>query len=167
MSDFGQRLLMRMVNLYPPYLAAGVRMRRPKEEPDTIVVTMKLRPWNRNLFGTHFGGSLYSMCDPWFVFLFLDGLGPGYSVWDKAATIEFLKPGRGTVTARFRVGPEAIAAVRARADAGEKVEPVLSAEILADDGVVVARVEKRLSIRRLQNPAAAERPSPGVGTIPP
>lgn len=166
MSDFGRRLLMRMVNLYPPYLAAGVRMRRPKDEPDTIVVTMKLRPWNRNLFGTHFGGSLYSMCDPWFVFLFVDGLGPGYSVWDKAATIEFLKPGRGTVTARFRVGPEEIAAVRARADAGEKVEPVLSAEILAEDGVVVARVEKRLSIRKIQSPAPGRAPEARRGYDP-
>lgn len=140
---------MRIVNLYPPYLGAGIRMRRPKNEPSAISVSMKLRFWNRNLFGTHFGGSLYSMCDPWFVFLFVERLGPGYSVWDKSATIDFVKPGRGEVTAIFRVSPEEIESVRARADAGEKVEPVLRTEVVAEDGTVVARVEKRLSVRRV------------------
>jgi hypothetical protein len=30
-------------------------------------------------------------------------VGAGYVVWDKAATIRFLKPGKGTVRARFSV----------------------------------------------------------------
>jgi acyl-coenzyme A thioesterase PaaI-like protein len=109
---------------------------------------MGLHWWNKNLFGTQFGGSLYSMCDPHFVFILMKNLGPRYVVWDKAAQIEFLRPGRGRVTATFVVPPEKIAEIREAADRGEKVEPVLAADIVGDDGEVVARVTKRLWVRK-------------------
>ena len=62
---------------------------------------MRLTSWNRNFVGTHFGGSLYSMCDPFFVLILSAALGRDYVVWDKAAAIRFLRPGRGTVKATF------------------------------------------------------------------
>ena len=114
----------------------------------TLKVELKLRFWNRNLFGTQFGGSLYSMCDPWFVFLLVRHLGPAYVVWDKAASIEFLKPGRGRVTATFHVPPEKVEEIRAAADSTGKTEPVLSVDVVADDGEVVARVTKTLWVKR-------------------
>jgi acyl-coenzyme A thioesterase PaaI-like protein len=109
---------------------------------------MSLRPWNRNLFGTHFGGSLYSMCDPWFVILLVRLLGDGYLVWDKAATIEFQKPGRGRVTATFHVAPETVDEIRAAADRDGKTEPVLTVEVVGEGGEVVARVTKTLWVKR-------------------
>jgi acyl-coenzyme A thioesterase PaaI-like protein len=148
MASRRQRLLMRLINLYPPYLGAAIRVSFPKDDPYTIVVRMKLRFYNRNLFGTHFGGSLYSMTDPFFVFILTRHLGLGYLVWDKKAAIEFLKPGRGRVTARFHVGPDEIERVRSRADAGEMVEPVYTADIVSDDGETVARVAKTLWVRK-------------------
>lgn len=143
---------MRLVSLYPPYLGAGVRVSYPKDDPYRIVVRMGLHWWNKNLFGTQFGGSLYSMCDPHFVFIVMRNLGPGYLVWDKAASIEFLKPGRGRVTATFHVPPEQIEVIRAAAERGEKVEPVLTAEVVGDDGTLVARVTKRLWVRKKEPP---------------
>jgi acyl-coenzyme A thioesterase PaaI-like protein len=156
MASLRHRFLMRFVNLYPPFLGAGIRVSYPKDDPYTIVVRMKLHWWNKNLFGTHFGGSLYAMCDPFFVFIVMKNLGPGYIVWDKAVQIEFLRPGRGRVTGRYHVPPEEIARVKALADAGEKVEPVYIGEIVADDGTLVARVTKRLWVRKKTAP-----PSPG------
>ncbi len=144
---------MRLVNLYPPYLGAGVRVTYPRDDAYRITVRMGLHWWNKNLFGTQFGGSLYAMCDPHFVFLLMRHLGPDYLVWDKAAGIEFLKPGRGRVSATFVVPAEKIAEIRAAADRGEKIEPVLTAEIVAEDGgEVVARVTKRLWVRRKRAP---------------
>ena len=148
MATLLQRLMIRLVSLYPPYLAAGIRVHHPKDDPHRIVVRMGLHFWNKNLFGTQFGGSLYSMCDPHFVFIVMKNLGPGYVVWDKAAQIEFLKPGRGRVTATFHVPKEQIEEIRAAADRGEKVEPVLTAEIVGDDGEAVARVTKRLWVKK-------------------
>jgi hypothetical protein len=97
------------------------------------------------------------MCDPFFVFLLMRNMGPGYIVWDKAVKIEFLKPGRGRVTGRYHIPPEEIARVKAVADAGEKVEPVYVGEIFSDDGTLVARVTKTLWVRKK---AGDKRPAP-------
>ena len=148
MASFRQRLMMKFVNFYPPFLGAGIRVSYPKDDSHTIVVTMKLHWYNQNLFGTHFGGSLYAMADPFFVFVVTKNIGPGYLVWDKKATIEFLKPGRGRVTGRYHVSPEEIEHVKVLADAGETVEPVYTGEIVADDGTLVARVTKTLWVRK-------------------
>lgn len=142
-----RRWLIRMLNLYPPYLGAGVRV---KASPDlrTFEVRMKLRWWNRNYVGTHFGGSLYTMCDPFFMLMLVDALGRGYIVWDKAATIRFRRPGRGAVRATFHIPQERIEEIRAAADAGGKVEPMFTVEVVDDQGEVVAEVEKLLYVRR-------------------
>ena len=143
-----ERLFFRVINFYPPYLGAGVRVVRDGGDDRTIRVEMRLRPWNRNLFGTHFGGSLYSMCDPWFVVLLVRLLGEGYLVWDKAASIEFLRPGRGRVSATFHVTPEQVEEIRAAADRDGKNEPVLTANVVGEDGVVVARVTKTVWVKK-------------------
>ncbi len=148
MSDLRQRLLMKFVNLFPPFLGAAIRVRYPKGDPYTIVVRMKLTFYNRNLFGTQFGGSLYSMTDPFFLFILARHLGKEYLVWDKKAQIEFFKPGRGPVTGTYHVPPEEVARVKARADAGETVEPVYTADILSDEGEAIARVTKTLWVRK-------------------
>ena len=138
--------MMRLLSLYPPYLGAGIRV---KASPDlrTFTVRMKLRWWSRNYVGTQFGGSLYSMCDPFFMLILADALGRRYVVWDKAATIRFLRPGRGTVHATFHIPLVEIEEIRAAADAGRKVEPTFKAEVLDDAGEVVAEVEKLLYVR--------------------
>jgi acyl-coenzyme A thioesterase PaaI-like protein len=143
-----QRLLGRLLGLYPPFVGAGIRVRWTGKDPYTVVSSLKLRAWNRNLFGTHFGGSLYAMCDPFFALLLARHLGPGYVVWDRAASIEFLEPGRGTVTATFHVPPAEIERIRGQADTGAKVEPLLVAEVRGEAGQLVARVEKRLYVRK-------------------
>ncbi len=148
MASLRHRFLMKLVSLYPPYLGAGVRVTYPKDDPHRITVRMGLHWWNKNLFGTQFGGSLYSMCDPHFVFILLKILGPGYVVWNKSAQIEFLRPGRGRVTATFHVPSEKIAEIRTAADRGEKVEPVLLVEIVGDDGGLVARVTETLWVKK-------------------
>lgn len=141
-----QRLRERFVNLYPPFLGAGIRSRRIDDL--TIRVEMPLTWLNRNIFGTHFGGSLYAMCDPWFALILLRALGDGYIVWDKAASIQFIKPGRGAVTATFHIPPERVEEIRRAAQTSSKVEPLFTAEVLDSGGQVVARVEKLLYVRK-------------------
>ncbi|MEA2601240.1 MAG: hypothetical protein QOF89_2232 [Acidobacteriota bacterium] len=141
------RWRIRLLSLYPPYLGAGVRVR---SSPDlrTFEVRMKLRWWSRNYVGTQFGGSLYSMCDPFFMLILMEALGRDYVVWDKAATIRFRRPGRSTVKATFQIPQERIEEIRAAADAERKVEPVFMVEIVDEQGEVVAEVEKLLYVRR-------------------
>ncbi|MEL6535814.1 MAG: DUF4442 domain-containing protein [Bacteroidota bacterium] len=146
MALFSQRRMIRLINWYAPYFFSGIRM--AYQSPDGLTYRVKLRQrfYNRNLFGTHFGGSLYAMCDPWFVFILLAGLGKGYIVWDKAATIRFRKPGKGTVTAEFSLTPEQIAEIKTQVDAGQK-DFVFHAQVLNAAGEIVAEVEKTVYAR--------------------
>jgi acyl-coenzyme A thioesterase PaaI-like protein len=137
-----------LVNLYPPYLGAGVRVTHVADDFHAIEVRMGLHLWNRNYVGTHFGGSLFAMADPFFMIMLIELLGPGYLVWDKAGSIRFRKPGRGTVKARFEIPPERVREVRAAADGGGKVETTFAVRITDEQGEVVAEVEKLLSVRR-------------------
>jgi acyl-coenzyme A thioesterase PaaI-like protein len=142
----------RMVNFYLPFLGAGIQVVHRESDDHTIKVQMKLTRFNLNAVGTHFGGSLYAMCDPFFMLILMQNLGRGYVVWDKAATIRFLKPGRGTVTAVFYVPPETIEDLRSRADRGEKIEPLFTVDVVDESGEIVATVEKRLYVRRKTAP---------------
>ncbi len=83
-------------------------------------VELRMRPWNRNYVGTHFGGSLFAMTDPFWMLLVLQSLGRDYIVWDQAGEIEFLKPGRRTVHARFDLDDATLDAIRAATVKGEK-----------------------------------------------
>jgi len=135
------------INLWPPYLGAGVRVRRIPGRA-AVEVTMKNRWWNANYYGTQFGGSLYSMCDPFYTLLLAWQLGGGYTVLDQAATIEFLRPGRGTVRATFEVPPQRVEEIRDAAAAGEKLLSEFEARVHAADGELVARVGKVVYVRR-------------------
>jgi acyl-coenzyme A thioesterase PaaI-like protein len=140
-------LFRRFLNWWPPYRGAGIRV--TALAPDWHAVRIELRPGlrNRNYFGTHFGGSLYAMVDPFYVLMLVHLLGADYLVWDQAAEIEFVRPGRGVVSAEIRLDPAEVERIRREAASGEKFLPEYAIEIRDAGGEVVARVRKRLYIR--------------------
>ncbi len=157
LSRFPKHRLFRLMGFYPPYLGAGVRVRDVATDLRSFTIEMPLRPWNRNYVGTHFGGSLFSLADPWFMLILVEHLGDGYVVWDKAASIRFVKPGRGTVRAHFEIPAERISEIRAEADRVGRAEPVFQVAITDAQGETVAEVEKRISVRRRERVADATR----------
>lgn len=144
----GAHRFLRIMRAYPPYLGAGIRVRHVARDLSRVEVELPLTAWNRNFVGTHFGGSLYSMCDPFLMLMLMSRLGPGYVVWDKAASIEFVRPGRGTVSAVFELPEARVAEIREEADLGGKVLPRFEVAVLDAAGEPVARVEKVLYVRR-------------------
>jgi acyl-coenzyme A thioesterase PaaI-like protein len=147
-SAWRRRRFQLFVNLYPPYLGAGVRVTRIADDFHSLDVEMRLRRWNRNYVGTHFGGSLFSMVDPFFMIMLIELLGKPYVVWDKSASIRYRRPGRGTVRAHFEISPERVAEIRKAVDESGKVEPVFHVEIRDAKDEVVAEVEKLISVKR-------------------
>ena len=135
------------MNLWPPFLGAGIRVRHIAEDWSEVVVDLRHGLMNRNYVGTHYGGSLFSMTDPFYALMLMHLLGERYLVWDQAASIEFVAPGRGTVSAVFRLASEAVEAIRAQAASGEKVLPQFDAEVRDADNALVARVHKTLYVR--------------------
>lgn len=141
------RLLRFGLNLYPPYLGAGVSVQYISADCRQARVKMALRWYNRNFVGTQFGGSLYSMVDPFYMLLLMPLLGDEYLVWDKAASIEFVSPGKGPVFAEFRIDDALLADIRASTASGEKYLPQLSVEVHDAQGQLVAKVHKTLYVR--------------------
>ncbi|MCL4467334.1 MAG: DUF4442 domain-containing protein [Deltaproteobacteria bacterium] len=137
-----------MFNLYMPYLGAGIHITRISPDYRTFEISMKLRFYNKNYFGTHFGGSLYSMCDPFFTIILIKNLGSDYIVWDKHASIRFKKPGRNTVNVRFHIPQERIHEIKHLADVNGKTEPVFTADLTDEDNAVIAQVEKTVYVRK-------------------
>jgi hypothetical protein len=137
-----------MFNLWPPLLGAGIRITRIQPDWKEVDVEMKLRRWNTNYVGTHYGGSLYSMTDPFYMVMFIEILGREYIVWDKSAMIRFRKPGRGTVYAHFRITEEQVDEIREALKMEEKIDREFRVEVKSSDGEIIAEVKKLLQFRK-------------------
>ena len=142
--------LHRWINLWPPFLGAGIRVKHIAPDMKAVDVEMKLHCWNANYVGTHFGGSLFAMTDAFYMLMLMHHLGESYIVWDKAATIRYRKPGRGTVRVEFRLTDGQVQDIREKLKTLPKYEPVFVVEVKDGAGVVIAEVEKLLHVRKKQ-----------------
>jgi acyl-coenzyme A thioesterase PaaI-like protein len=145
-GEWLNRNLLWMMNFYPPYLGAGIRIVEYRRDFRYIRVKMDLHWWNQNYVGTQFGGSLYSMCDPFYMLMVMDNLGSGYEVWDKSASIRFRNPGRGTVYADFELDGNDLARIREEVNKEGVSEPEYTVDVKNDDGTLIAEVEKQLHV---------------------
>ncbi len=136
-----------LMSLYPPFVGAGVRVERCSPDFRFISVRMNLKLWNQNYVGTQFGGSMFSMCDPFYMLMLIENLGPEYQVWDKSGSIDFLKPGRGTVWARFELSEAVLDDIREQVADEGRARPTFTIDIKDSEGEVVARVKKVISVR--------------------
>jgi len=148
MFGLSAKAKIKLINFYPPYIGAGIKVKHISDDFTTIDVRMKMHWWNKNLFGTHFGGSLSSMTDPFFVFILMMNLGKGYIIWDKSSKINFRRPGKGTVTCRFFLSKEKIEEIKTQVEAKGKADIPLKVEILDKTNQLVADVEKVIYIKQ-------------------
>ncbi len=138
----------RLMNLWPPFMGAGIKVTHIDDDFTTVDVQLKMGLMNKNYVGTHFGGSIFAMTDPFYMLILMKQLGKDYIVWDKSAEIEFKKPGKGKLTAHFNITQKQVKDIKDKADKNNKVEPQFKVDILDEDGDVVAEVRKTLYVRR-------------------
>jgi len=137
-----------ILNAWPPLFFAGIRIKHMSSDYKTARVELKLRSWNKNAVGTHFGGSLFAMTDPFCMLMILAQLGNKYLVWDKSADIDFIKPGKGTVSVDFSINQNLIDDIIANTANGEKYLPQILVVVKDEQGDIVAKVNRTLYIRR-------------------
>ncbi|GEM_PF-50218 len=142
------RIFKMIVNSWPPYLGAAIAVEEIARDWRTIRVAMKLRWYNRNYVNSHFGGSLFSMTDPFYMLMLIRNLGRDYVVWDMAARIQYLKPGRGKVRAVFSLDAERLDDIRGKAESGQKLTEIFLVDVIDAQGEKVATVKKTLYIRK-------------------
>ncbi len=143
-----QKFLEKVINYYGPFVGAGIKLEEMSKDFRYAKVKMPLTVYNKNYMGTQFGGSLYSMTDPWYMLMMIKNLGKDYIVWDKAAAIRFKKPGKGTVRAEFRLTQEDIDEVKVYVAENTKMDKTFKVEIRDDSGTLIAEVDKVIYIRK-------------------
>lgn len=136
------------LRIFSPYWGAGIKVEEISKNWKYARVSLSLKRLNQNAFGTHFGGSLFAMTDPFYVLLISNILGRDYYVWDKHACIDFVKPGKGKVFAEFKVTNQMIEEIIHNTSQGEKFLPRFKVEVKDENMDVVARVEKIIYIKK-------------------
>lgn len=154
-----QSFLEKMIRFYGPYLGSAIRPSFISADYRHIKVEMDLTFYNKNYMGTQFGGSLYAMVDPWYMLMLYKNLGDGYIVWDKAATINFRKPGTGKVFAEFTLSQEVIEAVKAEVAVKVKMDQHFHVEIKDASGKLIAEVDKVVYVRKKTPEGRNKKPS--------
>lgn len=137
-----------LLNIYPPYLGAGIRVTHVGDDWREIHVAMKLRWYNRNRVGTHFGGSLYAMAEPHPMLMLMQLLGRDYIVWDKLAEIEFVAPGKGTVRSVVRITDQQLAAIKQNTANGGSYLPEFDLQVIDAENKIVAKIKKTVYVRK-------------------
>ena len=147
-ESFRTRLLRWRFNVFPAYRGTGARVRYIAHDLREIVIELPLSWRTRNYVGTIFGGSMYAAVDPMLMIMLIRCLGPGYTVWDKAATIRFLRPGKSTLRATFRLDDAELEAIRAELATKRSIDRVYLIDLVSDDGTPHATVEKTIYVRK-------------------
>jgi acyl-coenzyme A thioesterase PaaI-like protein len=149
-------------NLIPAFRGTGGRVTYIAGDFREARVRLPLNWRTRNYVGTIFGGSLYGAVDAMYMILLIRVLGPAYTVWDKAATIRFVKPGRSTLYARFLLEEEEIRTIRELLETAPSVDRIYRVDLADSGGVVYASVEKTIYIRKNDGRSRERRdPLPG------
>ncbi|MGD9487562.1 MAG: DUF4442 domain-containing protein [Calditrichaceae bacterium] len=134
------------MNIFPAYRGTGARIIHISGDWTNVRIKIPLSMRTRNYVNTIFGGSMYGGVDPIYMLMLLKILGPDYIVWDKAATIRFMKPGRQTLYADFTLDKNEIDEIVSLLKFSSKTDRKYLVELKSSDGVTHAKIEKTIHI---------------------
>lgn len=150
MARYTARQLKHFMSFWPPFLGAGVKVKEFADDGTRVVVTHKPNILTKNAMGVAFGGTMSAMTDPFFMLASMHRLGKEYRIWDTAGEIKYIKPGRGKITADMRIPEETYALIKEKTANGDKYLHWFDADIVDEEGDVVAHVRRQVYYRRKQ-----------------
>lgn len=136
-----------MLNLWPPLFFSGIRILELSNDFRYMRATLKDWSGTRNVHGAQFGGSLFALTDASYSAMLNGMIGKRYYVWDKAAHIDFIKPGRGAVFIECRITDEMLHDIYENTKNGEKYLPEIPVRVFDKNGETVALAKRMLYIR--------------------
>jgi hypothetical protein len=139
-----------MYNFYPVYRRTGARIDYIDESWQKIRISIPLRFWTRNYYGTISGISMFGGVDPIYMVMLIKLLGPGYVVWDKEAAIRFIKPGKNKLIADFKIDGADLDRIRQTLEAEPSMIRTYHVDLIDIEGTVCASVDKVIYISKRQ-----------------
>lgn len=140
--------LLNIWNLWPPFFFSGIKIVDRSKDFRHFKVKLKLRFWTANYLGTQYGGSIFSMADPFYMIMLIKNLGKEYSIWDKSASVRYLKPGKTDLYAEFNLSEEDLKTIREEVEQNGRMYWTRNIEIKDMNGEVIAHVERTIAIRK-------------------
>ena len=145
------RWLIYLYNFWPPFFGAGIKIDYISPDFRLVRVRLKKRPWTTNIVGIQYGGSMFSMTDPFYMTMLMQNLGPAYRILDKSSHISYLKPGKTELYSEFKLTQEQIDEIKRQVDALGKFEWTVQASVFDKRGEKIAQVEKVIWIKKLDS----------------
>jgi len=141
------RLWKLLFRVHPAYRGTGGRVTHIAPDWSEVRVEVPHNWRTKNYMGTIFGGSMYGAVDPIYAIMLIKRLGDDFVVWDKAASIEFKKPGKETLTATFELSDDEVSAVKAALDGEtDSIDREYTVDLVDDAGTTHATVEKTIHV---------------------
>jgi len=135
------------LNAWPPFWGAGIKIETLSPDFRFCRVTLKSRWWNKNANRTQFGGSMFAMTDPIYPLMLMGHFKNRYYVWDKAGSINFIKPGKEMLVAEFNLTDAKLASIVAATEGGNKHFPEFEVQVQDKRGELVAQVRRTLYVK--------------------
>ena len=144
--NFNSILKKILFNIFPAYRRTGARICFISDDLKEVHIKLGLKWTTRNYVGSVFGGSVYGALDPIFMVQLINILGNKYVVWDKSATIKFIRPIKQVVFARFLISDNLLSEIKKEIELNNEMEIELSAQFSDANEITYAKVIKKLYI---------------------
>jgi len=135
-----------LFNIFPAYRRTGARICFISADLKEVHVKLGLKWSTRNYVGSVFGGSIYGALDPIYMVQLINILGNKYVVWDKSATINFIRPIKHVVFARFLISENLLTEIKKEIKLNKEMEIELSTHFSDANDITYAKVIKKLYI---------------------
>lgn len=135
-------------SIHPAYHGTGGRVTYIASDWSEVKLMIPHNWRTRNYVGTIFGGSLYGAVDPIFMIMLIKRLGTDYIVWDKAATIQFKKPGKSDLFAQFHISDNEIRCIHNELKNNHPIDRDYTVDLIDSKGEVYATVKKTIYLRK-------------------
>jgi acyl-coenzyme A thioesterase PaaI-like protein len=142
------KLMRLLFYIHPAYHGTGGRVKYIAADWSEVKLVIPLNWRTRNYVGTIFGGSMYGAIDPMFMIMLIQRLGQDFVVWDKAATIQFKRPGKSKLFAHFLIPDEEVSYIHEELKNNRSVDRVYSVDLKDAEDNICANIQKTIYIRK-------------------
>ena len=144
------RLSRILFNYFPIFWSTGAKVTYLAADFKEIHIKLPLSWRTRNYVGAIFGGSMFSATDVLYFLLVVKNIGEDYIVWDKASSIRFKKPGKGTLYTKAVISDKEIEIIKTELLNIDKIDRVYYLDLIDEAGDICASVEKTIHIQNKQ-----------------
>ena len=137
----------KLLEFYPPFFFMGVKIKSVSEDYRNLHLEVPLRWYGKNMYGSMFGGFICAVADP-LPALMCGRIFPGVEMWTKANSVEFLKPGFGTLNVHVQIIEQDVEAISRQLETHNKATHTFEFYFRDRKGTNVAHVKNKIYLRR-------------------